>query len=155
MGYGLEAIVCKEKLSGIITNDYTSAKRVRLKDDLFLIPYTDELYDEMNEFNKSEDFEGFGLLNEKLFKYLMIKSVEEPVAYIKADYFGGVGQQSAIMIDKENIILDVRAKDSGYGAINLVLKEFGIIRKQNLDEWDTVGLLRHRHTDDWIEDAES
>ena len=154
MGYGLEAIICKEKLSVTITSDYTSAKRIRLKNNLFLIPYIDELYDELNEFNKSEDFEGFKLLNEKLFKYLMFKSVEEPVAYIEADYFGGVGQQSVIMIDKENIILDVRAKDSGYGAINLILKEFGVIRERNLDEWDTIGLLRHRHTDDWIEDAE-
>lgn len=154
MGYRLEAIICREQLARLITDEYQSAKRIRLKNKLFLIPYTEEFYDELNQFEKSADFEGFYLLNEKLFNYLLSKSVVDPVAYIEADYFGGVGQQSAIMVGDEKVILDVRAGDSEYGPVNLVLKEFGIIRESNLDEWDTVGLLRYRDTDDWLEAAE-
>lgn len=154
MGYNLEAIICKDGLSNIITSEYKSAKRISLKNNLFIIPYTEELYDELNQYKKSEDYNGFFLLNEKLFRYLLIKSVVEPIAYIEVDYFGGVGQQSAIMLDKEEIILDTTAGKSEDGAVNLVLKEFGIKREQSLDEWDTVEMLRHRHTEDWLEDAE-
>ncbi|HOJ77717.1 MAG TPA: hypothetical protein PLZ08_09680 [Bacillota bacterium] len=39
MGYRLEAIICREQLAMVITDEYKSAKRIRLKNDLFLIPY--------------------------------------------------------------------------------------------------------------------
>ncbi len=154
MGYYLQAIICKEKASEIITREFYSAKRVCLKGDLYIIPYTSDLYDEFNQFDKSGHFDKFEYLNEKLFTYLIQKSVIEPIAYVEAEYFGGTGGQSAIMLNNGEVVIDVRFEDNGYGAINAVLKEFGINKESDLDEWDTVGMLRHRSTEDWLEDAE-
>ena len=154
MGYLLQAIISKRKMSEIIMSELQLARRVWLKEDLYILPYYPDFYDEFNQYEKSEDFDKFEYLNKKLYNYLINKSAIEPVAYIEAEYFGGTGGQSAIMLDKSEKIVDIRFEDSGYGAINTVLKEFGVKKESNLDEWDTVGMLRHRSTEDWLEDAE-
>jgi hypothetical protein len=120
---------------------------------LYIIPYTNVFFDEFNKLEVTDNFDKFEYLNDKLFNYMVQKSIIEPIAYVEVEYNGGTGGQSAIMIKNEKIIIDVRFTDSGYGAVNLVLKEFGIHRESNLDEWDTVRMLRHRNTDDWLEDA--
>lgn len=153
MGYQLQAIICKDKLSNIITHEYKSAGRVHLKDNLYIIPFTQNFYDEVNQYSESNHFDKFEYLNERLFNFLSQKSLIEPIAYVEADYFGGTGGQSAIMFEKSKIIIDIRYTDTGYGAINSVLKEFGISKENNNDEWDTVGLLRHRKTEDWLEES--
>jgi hypothetical protein len=154
MGYYLQAILCKQPLVGAIFDNFTNTKRVRLDVDLYLIPYTSDLFDEFNQYHASESLEKFELLNEKLFEYLLAKSVFGPIAYIEAEYFGGVGGQSAIMFMNGHVHHDTRSTDDGYGAINTVLREFGVQRNAEFDEWDTVGMLRHRNTDDWLEDSE-
>jgi hypothetical protein len=154
MGYHLQAIICKENLSVSILNEFKSAKRIRFIDNLFLIPYTGDLYDEVNEYKESKDFDKFDYLNERLFRYLLSRSLLGSIAYVEADYSGGTGAQSAIMLNKEHVILDIRAENSEYGAINHVFKEFGVTRKPGLDEWDTAGMVRHRHTEDWLGDAD-
>lgn len=151
MGYSLEALICKDTLSSIITNEFKSAKRICLVGDLFLIPYNTDLYEEVNCNKLSVVVDKFEFLNDTLFNYLLSESFIEPIAYIEADYFGGTGGQSAILLDKGEIVIDIRFSDSGYGAVNLVLKEFGVTKGINADEWDTVGLLRHRSTEEWIE----
>jgi hypothetical protein len=42
--------------------------------------------------------------------------------------------------------------DFGKGVINKILNQFGVVKAKSLDEFDTVGLDRHRWTGDWIND---
>lgn len=155
MGYYLKAIICRDKMSREIIEEYNTARRIKLENDIFLIPFTDEFYDEFNQFMVLEAFDKFIFLNERMYHYLSNKSIQEPIAYIETDYFGGNGVQSAMMFDKEKIIYDIRHEHKGYGAINLVLKELGIVKALGKDEWDTANLFKHRNTEDWLDDAEN
>ena len=69
------------------------------------------------------------------------------VAYVEAAFFGGVGiQASAIFKDETGIGPAVIADH----AINHALKLLGVTARTGHDEFDTVGLRRHRNTDDWV-----
>lgn len=67
------------------------------------------------------------------------------VAYITTDYFGGPGHQTAKLYDCGKKIYD---EDDEYkhevNPINDVLKLMGIIRKDGMDEFDTIGLSKYR-----------
>jgi len=69
------------------------------------------------------------------------------VGYIVAEYFGGCGDQfSIIWSDGEIVFGPLRQPD----AINQALRRFGVNADQGKDEFDSVGLGRHRHTDQWV-----
>ena len=66
--------------------------------------------------------------------------------YIEAEFFGGDGVQASAIyrggVQQGSIVLS----DS---AINQALRAIGVIAKSPLDEFDSVGLGRERHTDAW------
>jgi hypothetical protein len=74
-----------------------------------------------------------------------------PVAYAEAEYFGGVGEQRAVLWQ------DGRARlfeSELPGAINTALKALDAERVpastgRAQDEFDSVGLGRYRSTEDW------
>lgn len=74
-----------------------------------------------------------------------------PLALISTDYFGGVGEQSAIFWDGTKIDFN---ETEIHGPINDALKKLGVIKKESCDEFDTVGLGLHRSQDDFGEDLE-
>lgn len=68
------------------------------------------------------------------------------IAYVEAEYFGGMGNQSGIIWrDGKRIFKKLAEQD----VINIILNQFGIKRSKSLDEFDTVGLGRYRNTKDW------
>lgn len=75
------------------------------------------------------------------------------VAYISTEYFGGQGGQDAIVWSNGDIIFS--PKSEGYGdawpnsAISRALRTVGVIADQGRDEFDTLGLGRHRETHRW------
>ena len=75
-----------------------------------------------------------------------------PVAYLEAEYFGGTGEQHAVLWRGG----EPRSFSSELpGAINIALGALGARRLPSghegrlQDEFDSVGLGRHRHTEDW------
>lgn len=75
-----------------------------------------------------------------------------PVAYVEAEYFGGVGEQHAVLWQEGR----ARVFESELpGAINTALQGLGAQRTPSSwtddpqDEFDSVGLGRHRSTEDW------
>ena len=86
-------------------------------------------------------------------------SCSGPVAYVEADYFGGVGEQRAAVWDAGRLSLGPLYKgvDEAFPAegspISQALRYLGVQRGEHYDEFDAVGLLRHRRTEAWIEDA--
>lgn len=75
----------------------------------------------------------------------MVRANGDCVASVTADYFGGEGEQSAGWFASDMI----EVLDNEYGAINTVLARLGVVRSEGTDEFDTVGLGRHRDND-WM-----
>ena len=68
------------------------------------------------------------------------------LAYVEAEFFGGAGHQSALGFrDGATVLGPLAARD----AINQALRFLGIAPAGKQDEFDTVGLFRHRSTDAW------
>ena len=82
-------------------------------------------------------------------------SLEEPVAWVETDYFGGSGFQSAASWDRgETVVgpLKTGAETALLdGAINHALRSIGVVSEGSHDEFDTLGLGRHRDNEEWME----
>ena len=74
------------------------------------------------------------------------------VAYVEAEYFGGVGEQHAVVWQDGGARLLASELP---GAVNEALRALGAVRVASAstgvleDEFDSVGLGRHRSTQDW------
>ena len=143
MGYYLQALIGHREILEQNVSDYQHARVVLLKQDLAIIPLTDELYEEIGDgpglfYKLSASVEAWA---EKL-------SAASPVAYIEAEFFGGVGTQNAMAWSGGSPVLGpVEASD----AINQALRLLGVQASHAVDEFDAVGLGRHRDTADWIQ----
>ena len=70
---------------------------------------------------------------------------------VNTDYFGGCGDQSAYLLqngDREAHTLTEYNRDR-YGEINKALKEYGVVRDANKDEFDTMNLGSYRSNHDF------
>ena len=76
----------------------------------------------------------------------------QPVAYVAAQFFGGTGAQAATLYRHGR---EERQFETGYGAINEALAALGITAEPPKDAFDTLGLGRFRHTEDWLRTIES
>lgn len=68
------------------------------------------------------------------------------IAYVEAEYFGGVGEQHAVLW-RGGEATDL---DGDPEPVNAALRALGVHRAGGDDEFDTVGLGRHRATADWL-----
>ncbi len=76
------------------------------------------------------------------------------VAYVETEYFGGMGTQAAATyIAGVPTVAGRHTNETGVEtdslAINEALAAIGVRRKGQMDEFDTIGLGRYRHTEDW------
>src|SRR5262249_61635764 len=69
------------------------------------------------------------------------------VAYIEAEIFGGAGTQAHVIFNRGAAQGSAVVSEH---AINEALRILGIKASGAFDEFDAVGLGRHRHTDDWL-----
>jgi hypothetical protein len=70
------------------------------------------------------------------------------VAYVETEYFGGEGTQAATVWDRGATIFGPAEAEAG--PINQALRRLGVERTAGEDEFDKVGLGRHRRNEDWI-----
>jgi hypothetical protein len=81
-----------------------------------------------------------------------------PVVYIITGYFGGQGGQDAFVWHKGSLTFSPATP--GYdqvwpnSPISQALRTIGVVAQAGLDEFDTVGLGRHRHTLRWAQSAQ-
>lgn len=83
-------------------------------------------------------------------------SAAGPVAFVAADFFGGTGDQAAVVWHRGSVVLspssqrvDSATPITAESPINLALRRLGARRHGELDEFDSIGLGRHRHVEDW------
>jgi hypothetical protein len=128
-----------------------------------LLPLTEELAGP----NGPWPFEQLHRLTLVLADWAVLQSRHFPLAYIETNYFGGVGTQAAIVWRdgvaafgpelSETKWVDGKFVSPSYldKAINRSLRLLGMFRGEVVDEFDAVGLGRHRSDDDWISEATS
>lgn len=73
---------------------------------------------------------------------------------VKTNYFGGSGDQSAgLYKSKIKGFKQIKFLDSEFdwsiNPINDILKEYGLVKNPNMDEFDTINLGRYRTNEDF------
>lgn len=148
MGYFLHAFIGKQPDLQLLANIFQSCRLINVGKEMFIIPMTEELYDEINEFKISEDVGTLTYMSQYVEKRVLGAIGDNCVGYIEAEYFGGQGGQTAILWQKGE---RYKLYDFGRGVINLILKHLGVSAEIGLDEFDTINLGRHRNTEEWLE----
>ncbi|MEO5975871.1 MAG: hypothetical protein ABIS36_20875 [Chryseolinea sp.] len=147
MAYSLQAFICRQQDFSIISDAFNHARKFDLKQGIALIPMTAELYSQMNSFAATRSIRASVLLPENIENALLRAIGNIHVGYVEADYFGGRGGQEAIVWknNKRDAVLS-----AGPGVINKVLKGFGVIALQGIDEFDTLDFGSKRKTNHWL-----
>lgn len=156
MGYDLQAIIAREELLRATAQALPEAVIASLDQGLALVPITDAFFDRVTGGPAAEDL-GFWRLPAGFERTLAAWSVCGPVAYVEAEFFGGVGWQRAAVWSGGVLALGPLRIDEkeqfavGGSPISQALRCLGAIATAKQDEFTAVGLGRHRHRDDWIE----
>ncbi|SKC73606.1 hypothetical protein [Ohtaekwangia koreensis] len=146
MGYYLQAFIGRDEDLKIIEKSFEHANVIALVDHIALLPLTEELYNEINNYQKSESIDTFEFLTTETERQILQIIQHKMIAYVEAEYFGGMGNQCGIIWrDGKRIFKKLAEQD----VINIILNQFGIKRSKSLDEFDIVGLGRYRNTKDW------
>lgn len=86
-------------------------------------------------------------------------SAAGPIAYVEAEYFGGVGEQRAALWADGALVLGPldepteKRLSRAVSPVSQVLRRLGVRRSPGEDEFEAVGLDRHRDMEDWISSA--
>ena len=154
MGYELQAVIAEDELLRGASRDLPAARVASLGQGLSLIPMTDQLFDAATD--GAEGPLGFWRLPGGFDRRLAKWSAAGVVAYVEAEYFGGVGEQHAAAWADGVVVLGPLHVPEGqpFGSvgspISQALRRLGVVADAATDEFATVGLDRHRHSENWI-----
>ncbi len=131
----------------------------------YLIPLTEEVRTRIHQADYDADpVEGFYQLTSGIARWARELSQQWLTLYVHCEFFGGGGIQAAVAWHQESVIFGprfTRTHDEPEGppyqaaqrqemAINQGLRALGIHAVSPDDEFVTIGLDRHRWTDDWV-----
>ncbi|MFN2451697.1 MAG: hypothetical protein ABR541_05025 [Candidatus Dormibacteria bacterium] len=159
MPCALEALVAAPAVLRQLVARAPSAQVVRLDPSLSLVPLTDELFDELASATGQTHDDAFAKFPPGLDPVLAELSRTAPIAYVEANYFGGMGSQAAALwqggdlrYGPERIDDDVvDPRPISERPVNRALRRLGVrVDPDALDEWDTVRLSRHADSEDWL-----
>lgn len=148
MGYELCAVVGSEKALRAFTIGL-DVKVVPLAAGMSLVPLTDKLLETLKA-DSGEDSKTVSPVFEFLYRAIVDRAVaaseEGPLAYVEAGYFGGQGSQMAVAWDQGDMVMEPTDTEN---PINRALRLLGVKAVPPDDEFDTIGLGRHRRTARW------
>jgi hypothetical protein len=157
MGYEVRGVIARTALARAIAREFGPGTRaVELEQDFALIPYTGRAHDHFLD-RHGEPLHPFDRLGSTVAELLANASRGGPLAYVEAEYFGGVGEQHAALWDGGvltwgPISIGFQQATPPQGtAISQALRRIGVTcTGEAHDEFDAVGLRRHRHLQDWL-----
>jgi hypothetical protein len=153
--YCLQAAIATEAVLRDLAATAAEARIVPVGQHLWLLPMTDALFDAITVTGAPE-LDGFWKAPAGFGRMLAACSATGPVAYIEADYFGGTGTQSAQVWDAGKVVLGPLRLAEGEpwpppgSPISQALRRLGATKGAHHDEFDAVGLGRHRATTHWL-----
>jgi hypothetical protein len=155
MGYDLHAVIGGEEVLRRAGRATPAARSVPLGQGLSLMPMTDALLDALRAGDGGRA-PGFGRLPEGFDEELAGWSAGGPLAYVEAEYFGGLGEQRAAVWDGKALVFGPLRVDEGEPSppagspISQALRRLGVVTGPGEDEFSAVGLHRHRHDEAWV-----
>ena len=138
MGHSIEAIITKGNLDKKILSKYDLPCFFHENFSIIGLDasHSDFWAEKLNKLNNSEGKIG---LNCAITHFFATELGLSEYAVISTDYFGGVGEQYAIVYNSGKVIME--ETENG---INHALKILGVRTKENQDEFDTISLYRYR-----------
>jgi hypothetical protein len=149
MGHSIAGFVARKEVLREGTRYLRQAAIASLEQGFGFLPATDELDDQLG--GGDSPYEVFWRLTDGLARLGAEMSRLGRVAYVETDYFGGTGDQAA-MVWEDGRVLSEPWK-TRLGAIDDALARLGAGKEGADDRFDALGLGRHRHTSDWAEQA--
>lgn len=156
MGYDLHAVIAEGEALRGVARDLPAARLASIGQGLSLMPMTDALFDSVADGRGVGTLE-FWRLPGGFEETLAAWSAGGPVAYVEAEYFGGVGEQRAAVWNGGTIVLGPLHVEEGQpfppdgSPISQALRRLGIVASAGEDEFSAAGLDRHRHGEAWID----
>lgn len=146
MGHSIRAIIGAREAVRKIADD-RFAKTIELPQGFGMIFCTIELLEDIEEFfehsaeaDDAPDFTELDYFDASVRELMENYSQGTKLAYVETNYFGGTGTQAGILYENGK----PAAPKSGEGAINALLKELGVRREPDKDEFDMLGLGKYR-----------
>ena len=135
MTHHISGFIGPEDKLKVQTKNLTHAQVIPLEQGMAFLPLGDELYDEICKYDPQP------------MKWLAKILGKDSIAWIETDYFGGFGEQSAItwINGKKQ-----RYRERGGGNIDEAMKALGVVCEGDKDEFDTLGLGKHRTNESWL-----
>ncbi|MFI2206104.1 hypothetical protein ACH47Z_36130 [Streptomyces sp. NPDC020192] len=155
MGYDLQAVIADGERLRAVARGLPAARLASIGQGLSLMPMTDVLFASVAD-GSGVGALGFWRLPGAFEKTLAAWSAGGPVAYVEAEYFGGVGEQRAAVWESSTIVLGPLHEGEGQplppagSPISQALRRLGVVANAGQDEFSTVGLGRHRSGEAWI-----
>ncbi|WP_327317875.1 hypothetical protein [Streptomyces sp. NBC_01235] len=155
MSYELRAVIAGRETLRDVMGDLPAARSAALGQGLSLMPMTDGLFDSVTDGDGDRPL-GFWSLPSGFDGRLADWSAVGPVAYLEAEYFGGVGEQraavwadGALVLGPLGVAEGERFPEDG-SPISRALRRLGATAHGDEDEFSAVGLHRHRHSSGWV-----
>ena len=119
-----------------------------------LVPVTDAATATLGVSNTDLEIAGLVGCHSVVAQVLAGASISGPVAFVEAEFFGGVGEQGAAVWNAGSLswaapTAEARWSSSERTPISEALYRVGVEASPGADEFETVGLGRHRSTSDW------
>jgi hypothetical protein len=149
MGHFVTGVIASPDILGAFTQSRSLPAPVSLPANLALLPLRDRDLDAILPLPITGGVDEFVHLSDQLLALLSGFSARGPVMYFETEYFGGEGAQGAVVFrDGIAIYGPISAR---IGPINKALALLGVrVQPPARDEFETVGLQRHRSTADWL-----
>lgn len=161
MSYHLRGVIARDDLARQVAVAFGAEVRaVPLAEGFALVPYTDQVHDRLltPADTDAAAFAPFWWLSATAARLLRELSRHGALAYMEAEYFGGVGTQHAIAWRNAATAYgpastpDQAPAMRGDTPISRALRILGVPRTgAGRDEFDTLGLGRHRQLEDWLD----
>ncbi|BCU77819.1 hypothetical protein [Luteolibacter sp. LG18] len=148
MGHHISGIIGAPAILRDFARENSLHAPAALKGGLAFLPLDDDhleaLFPRPGEFDPAMTY-----LSAALKDVLAVLSSLGPVAYVETDYFGGTGVQGATVYRDGRCVLEPRTEE--YGVVSEALRLLGVAAEWGEDEFDAVGLGRHRSNEGWVE----
>ncbi|QLJ02991.1 hypothetical protein HZZ00_19700 [Streptomyces sp. NEAU-sy36] len=154
MSYDLRAVIADAEVLRNAARDLPGARLASIGRGLSLMPMADALFDSLTDGSGASAL-GFWWLPGGFEKTLAAWSARGPMAYVEAEYFGGVGEQRAAVWSAGDIVLGPLHVGEGQplppagSPISQALRRLGVVAEVGEDEFSAMGLDRHRHSEAW------
>ena len=149
MSYVLQAILAKETVIDQLLAALKAGKKISLEQGFAMIPLDEALIDRIDATPDTQTISDLIYLTEAIEEKVLRMLGKEKFAYLESEFFGGSGGHQGILWEAGKRILKV---SESYSGANRILRGLGVIRTSQLDEFDCMGLGRHRSVADWLEE---